>query len=317
MVLRIASVALIVLWTLPSYAGGWGADCEDDTGCTAGMVCDTNLPGEASSGTCRPTDCEADTDCEGGTVCKEVPGCLEDHEASADMGMPEPKDETCTPIKACMPTWLGLCEEDAECGDGMECSAVEICECSGGESMGGMPGETEPDSGDANFKDEESCTCFEEKACHPKACDDQNPCPDGFECTEASYPEGGTTPEEAMPPPEPDKDGETAPMMVCLNPELEETMQDWMPPMQDETADPVDDEPVDGEDDAQDGADDDAADDTGAGTDAASSDGNSSPGTTTKKGNSSGGFNCQNAAVPVSLSGLLAGLALVARRRRR
>lgn len=224
--------ASLVLLPLTAFA----MPCETDADCDEGQVCApapaSCPPCEAgaecpscepeTSGECMDAgggghefwsgvECETDADCPDLFSCSEeavpcampaiacdCPDCPPDApDCDPECSCPDPGDYECPDetVKICVYE-PASCETDAECGEGFECYAEEICYGSSGGCA--CPG-WDPDSGEEPAE----CTCDEEPVsteecevvgsyCAPKQveCQADADCPNGWEC--ATFAMGGS-----------------------------------------------------------------------------------------------------------------------------
>jgi len=152
--------------------GGWSSECEEDTDCPSGMICDE----VGSMG-----------------VAIGVPACIcPAEEPDCDCGdemdpMPAPEP---VPYFACVPA---PCESDSECGDNLVCITITYEECEDTALMTRVPcPEDDPDCGpdDKPAPDtdtEPDCETITESFCGPKYfanCEEDADCGEGFACVE-------------------------------------------------------------------------------------------------------------------------------------
>jgi hypothetical protein len=203
--------ALFALFALPAAAAPLGAECTGDADCDAGLFCGEEratpcavapcAPGEEcpppesceAEGVryCEPSPCASDDECGETLVCKTftwescsaTPACPPNEPCEVP-----PDSGECTSGSAsfCVPSWVGPCEIDTDCGDGFLCVAGEICGCS--VSSGG----------------EESCSCEEsgDRWCQPEpvVCAGAGDCQEGWDCVETAVPcsDQGCEPSESL-----------------------------------------------------------------------------------------------------------------------
>lgn len=144
--------------------------CTADSDCGEGEVCYTADVSDCAMAT---TPCEIDD--EGFVVCDEDQS--DNAECESEM------------ISFCIARHYLACENDADCGEGFTCHAIEICECQGG-------GESSPGSDDAPQPEpEENCQCesADEGYCELQEipCASDEACPSGLVCVFSSA--GGAT----------------------------------------------------------------------------------------------------------------------------
>lgn len=208
-------IAPLFVLTLAGQA--WAVvECETDADCIDGFVCEEvggvacAMPDCPDGDECpEPPDCEeevfyacvpgpcgSDDDCAEGMRCVEVEfggDCAVSSEPcpeGEDCPPPDFEDYDCDDVVTesyCLPSWIGTCESDSECGEGFECVPDEICMCSGG---GGIddpppPDPEDPDS-DPYPEEDPDCTCepTDESYCRPREieCEEDVECPDGWTC---------------------------------------------------------------------------------------------------------------------------------------
>jgi hypothetical protein len=246
-------MAPIGLVATVAYASPATADCETDEDCGAGRICvtheyetpdcDVSMPDceegdeeclarikeamedcESSEvitvSYCEPAPCETDADCGDDMVCVEYVNewcsgsgdvvCDDDGECSEVEEEPECGSET---IKECAYPYEAPCEQDADCGEGFDCVATEICSCSAGDdtptddgNAGDEDGEA-PDVGDApsdgdgeaDDPEEPDCSCEPtgENHCELQEidCTSDDDCPAGMICDSAGDSEPCEKPE--------------------------------------------------------------------------------------------------------------------------
>jgi MYXO-CTERM domain-containing protein len=120
--------------------------CESDADCSDDLECVTQTyeqcSGGGSTGACQITP-------DGGTECE-------------DAGTPD-VTESCETITEgyCVPSYIGPCEADADCGEGFACEPYEVCECPPGSPVGpGGDGAEDAGAIDASTTDSgDGCTC--------------------------------------------------------------------------------------------------------------------------------------------------------------
>lgn len=177
-------------------------DCESDSDCVDGFVCELMEIGVCSAGACPdgeecpepecytetlgvcvPTTCTSDADCGEGLLCMAVtfddcpdiataPPCSEGEECPEPEPVEEPECETTTE-NYCLPPYVAPCAADADCGEGFECVEEELCGCSGYDPEGPEP--QEPDC---------FCEPSGENVCSPVEveCETDDACPSGWTC---------------------------------------------------------------------------------------------------------------------------------------
>jgi len=324
--------------------------CETDADCTKGFVCEVTsstgcaVPACPAGETCPepepcepeeyrecvPGPCESDADCGQGLMCLVVTGesCVE-----TDYGCPEgtecpPPETECEPYtqSACVPEWIGPCQADADCGEGLACRHAEECTCSAGGSGGG--------SG-ADDPVEPTCDCqqSEDGYCEPQEipCEATSDCPADWTCEQVgsddvscSVPDDGS---------EPDCEPASEPTLLCAPPYWEvfggtagglgadeastesrdaDSAAEQAPSAVDDSGDATGADAEDGDDASSAGADDDGDDASGDGADG------DSDGSASESSGSDGGCQVSLERSPTSGVLLLAlGLIGLARRRRR
>ena len=164
-----------------------GAECPEPVACEPQAV-----------GYCQPAPpeaCDSAADCDAGLVCvtytyeicsgADAPSC-----APTSESCPEPREQTDADCSTetegiCLPPYLAPCDAAADCGEGFECKAQEVCSCSGG--SGGIivePGA--PDGGEEGSGEGSSEVPIDDCSCEPgdvKYCDlIQQECDSDAEC---------------------------------------------------------------------------------------------------------------------------------------
>jgi hypothetical protein len=198
------AVLPVLLIGLSGQANAYN-DCESDTDCIDGFVCEVMEVGVCevaacpdgmecpepycyteNVGACVPTSCDSDADCGEGLRCMAVtfdecptmpadPPCIDGEDCPEPEPVEEPECETTTE-NYCLPPYVAPCTVDADCGEGFECIEEELCRCSGYDP--GAPGDPETPEPD--------CTCEPsgELHCVPVEveCESDDVCPDGWTC---------------------------------------------------------------------------------------------------------------------------------------
>jgi hypothetical protein len=206
--LAITFIAPIFVLTLAGQARAF-VECETDADCIDGFICEEvgvaacampDCPeGEECPDfvpceeevfyACVPGPCDSDDDCAEGMACVEVAyaddcvvssePCAEGEDCESSDPMEVPPCETVTET-LCLPTWIGTCETDSDCGEGFECVAEEVCSASG---SGDVPPPEDPEDPGVPAEEPE-CAPTEEKYCRPLEieCEDDAGCPEGWTC---------------------------------------------------------------------------------------------------------------------------------------
>lgn len=150
-----AAGALIASVGVSSLAAAQ-SECESDSDCGEGMICMDY--GQAP--------CPARPPCEPGTDCPDI-----------EWECPDVSFRSCVP---------GPCETDADCGDGLKCTAFEFAECSG--SPGALPCDSDDEPCEFEEPEPVECTMGVTYECAPAwsgECEADADCGPGFTCTEA------------------------------------------------------------------------------------------------------------------------------------
>ncbi|MGM0577683.1 MAG: hypothetical protein ACQEXJ_18295 [Myxococcota bacterium] len=220
---------------------GTTQECVEDTDCPDGFTCEaiggtgcacpagsdcTDCEPTTSYG-CVPAPCSTDEDCGDGLVCVTETIPCDSTQPACPPGEECPEPEPCEEEteSRCAPAWAAPCEVPADCGDGFDCVAEEICACSGGDTGtdGGTPtdpvptpegdgGEVPADGSDSDSGSggrtpgsepvppededegsyEEDCVCepSDEKSCRPEEieCASEEDCPAEWTCEEVAPP---------------------------------------------------------------------------------------------------------------------------------
>lgn len=212
------ALGVSVAWAAPAAPPAAEGECQDDSGCPTGYVCevtggsacacpeggpcDCGTPVEYRS--CVPGPCTSDADCADGMACAtyEVP-CAMDVPCSSDGNCGEAPPCESQSESICAPRWVLPCQADADCGAGFTCEETEICTCSGGgatptdpdspgspdssggSDSGGSSGDASGEAPDA-MPPADDCTCAPSgtKYCHATevTCSDASACPSGWTC---------------------------------------------------------------------------------------------------------------------------------------
>lgn len=190
-------------------------ECESDEDCPSGFTCNVQMlpcpaPDCGPNQDCPPADCPAesvafcewtpstcadDSDCGEGEFChvvesSECTGATspceigENGEVICEENNEEDVECESQTESYCLPRYLLSCEEDADCGEGFSCEAVEVCSCS---ASGGSTADGMADSEDApadDMTDECSCETTDEGYCALQdiPCTSNDACPSGLVC---------------------------------------------------------------------------------------------------------------------------------------
>lgn len=194
---------------------GEGFECASVGGVSNGMACGSDddcldavpMPTEEFYA-CVPAECQTNEDCGPGLECLDFGWSVCPAIACADDDCPDVECEEVTEAY-CAPAYIGGCEIAADCGEGFNCIAEEICECSG---SGAVPpdGDREDAAPEMPWEDECTCSPSEDYYCEPieAACLVDADCIEGWSCDQGMVSEpvlpGGPDGEDSVPAPQPD-----------------------------------------------------------------------------------------------------------------
>jgi MYXO-CTERM domain-containing protein len=146
--------------------------------------------------------------------------CAKPEDGEEECPAPEPEECTVETVSACLPRYLGVCEDASDCGEGFSCEPAEECSCGGSSGSAGSDGAGPEDAPDGEEGEAfapadagapippDECTCEPTGTNHcvavRTACTDATSnavCPSGWTCEDNpdgvcfSGPEGsGCTP---------------------------------------------------------------------------------------------------------------------------
>lgn len=156
---------------------------------------------EESTGYCEsvPTECLLDSDCDDGEICQRVDlndcenqsaPCRIDDDGFVVCEDPEDDDAECESemVSFCTARHHATCEDDADCGEGFTCEALEVCECQSGGSDSDGPAPGSEDTPDMAPTDNCSCESTDEGYCKLQEipCTDDDACPGDLVCIRSS-----------------------------------------------------------------------------------------------------------------------------------